>query len=1099
LASIDPSSLRLYTQGGLNQPRDLNDPAGSWRTDQAMREVRMRVEAGNDGTFDPGDRIVFYGVGTNDWQNYYDATAPDSIFHKHTHAATNYYFLAWGGTLPGTPARMSDVDATPIAAPDYTTHLHREYRERDLVQDFDYRGDGWLWLDLKADARSYRLSDVDVSNLVASSPQEFRSLALARPDTIRYGHHAVFFDTRSGNNTTIVGDKVWNTPLGTAYYDTGVPIHLTGNFLQPGVNTIAIQVPGDRNAKDTMYFAWFALRYTQRNIATGDALGCSTPDTTGAVNLSLRGFSSSGTLWAFDVTDPWNPSRLINTEVTTAGAERLVRAGFNVAGTPRQVWVATTAGLKKPGVSRYVPVDLRADPVGPNMLIISNRDLGSAADRLRAYRAAGRLPLYSNPVVKLVTVDQVYDNFSAGMPDPMALRNYIKYLYDNYQDANGNPRLAYVVLFGDATEDFQNHVSSEPNFVPSNLYFTYRSLYAFSTDDWFGDLDPQDQVAGHAVLDVALGRLPASSSAEADLLVDKIIAYEGEAPTGDWRQRIVLVADDQESSQSSCETEWNNESELISMQHIPDFVALQKIYLTEYPQVGRGVKPTSRLALLNAWNQGALHINYIGHGSNRQLADELVFVDSDVSQLNNGLKLPIFTAFSCTVGDFANPADKSLSEKMLLREEGGAIGTVTGSRETYADPNRRLCFALFDQLYPDRLPQARVPVGVALMHAKLSGQTQTSWLIDQEENSWKYNLLCDPALLPRIPEQEIHFATAPAETLVAGLRHTVRGAVYSGTSVDTKFNGVVAVTVREPQLHRTYAFPNCPGFVSRYYLPGGPIYQGTVDAVDGQFEVNFRVPRYAASGPLAYAGSYAYQGTHDAANSVDSVFVVVEPTLADSTALKPVDGAPRVELGFKSGLTLVKTGDTVRARVHDGDGINILNTTNEGRQAILIDNLPVPIDVNEFFSFDHGGTDTSGVLLYPLPELRTGHHRLVYKVSDSFGLTTLDTLHFDVTDAANYYAEVPFNYPNPFKDSTKFLVRASNRASIKLELYTVSGKFVRRIETLGDGGETWIEWDGRNQWGGDVANGSYLYVATVHFMGIDRPPVVLRGRLSRIR
>jgi hypothetical protein len=50
-----------------------------------------------------------------------------------------------------------------------------------------------------------------------------------------------------------------------------------------------------------------------------------------------------------------------------------------------------------------------------------------------------------------------------------------------------------------------------------------------------------------------------------------------------------------------------------------------------------------------------------------------------------------------------------------------------------------------------------------------------------------------------------------------------------------------------------------------------------------------------------------------------------------------------------------------------------------------------------------------------------------------------------------------------------------------------------------EGGEAWIEWDGRDGAGGDVANGSYLYVATIDFVGVDRPPVVLRGRLSRIR
>ena len=207
----------------------------------------------------------------------------------------------------------------------------------------------------------------------------------------------------------------------------------------------------------------------------------------------------------------------------------------------------------------------------------------------------------------------------------------------------------------------------------------------------------------------------------------------------------------------------------------------------------------------------------------------------------------------------------------------------------------------------------------------------------------------------------------------------------------------------------------------------------------------------------------------------------------------------RVELGFKSGLSVVKPGDTVRAIVRDQDGINILATTNEGRQAILLDRLPVPIDVNDFFTFEHGGTDTSGVLLFPLPDLAVGPHRLVYKVSDSFGATTLDTLSFDVTDAADYYAEAVLNYPNPFRTSTQFLFRLSNRASVHIDIFTVSGKRVRTIEETREGGEVWIPWDGFDASGGDLANGTYLYVATVDFEGLERAPVVLRGKLSKIR
>lgn len=1104
VAGINPATIRVYTHGGLNEARVLSDPGASWHAGQAMREVPIRVEAGSDGTFDPGDRVVFYGIGARDWSDYYDATAPDTLYHKHTHASTNVYYLAWGTRLPGTPARMSDDDATPTGAADVTTFRLREYRERDLLNDFDYGGDGWLWLDIARPGNTrYSLSAVDVRDLVTSRPQEFWTVALepyespsqTNPDPVNNGHHAVYLNFRGGQEV-VVGSKAWDAQISERFYENGLPVRVSGTFLQNGSNQFRLQVPGDLTPKDEMRFAWFAVAYHRRLIAVNDAIGFTSSDTTGTVNFRVDGFASAA-VSAFDVTDVWNPRRLTGAEVTVAGASRRVRISAALAGPRHHFWVTTTSGFKRPTIALATPVDLRGDPVGPNMLIVCHSDFLTAAGRLRAYRAS-HLPLYANPSVKVVTTEEIYDNFSGGMPDPMALRNYFKFLYDNHDDAGGNARLAYVLLLGDANEDFRNNVSAQPDFVPTNLYITRITLFAFATDEWFTHLDEQDLVPGYGMADVALGRLPAASPEEAGLLVDKTIAYETQSPLSSWRNRYIMVADDEHSSfEGACEGQWTDESETITKDKAPNFPEPEKIYLTEFPKVA-SVKPQSRVAFLEAWNRGALIINYIGHGSSQQMADEQVFLGSDVGQLNNGLRLPILMAFSCTIGDFANPAGKSLSEKLLLREQGGAVAAITASRESYPNPNEVLDYALFERLLPRQLGSSSTPVGVALMQCKMQAQAQTLFQAFQEENSWKYNLQADPALTLAIADTEARFETARPDTLVAGARRVLRGAVYANGAVDTGFDGTVEVLVREPALRRDYV-PDCGGPPIRYLVAGGLIYQGTTDAIDGRFEVSFRVPRYAATGTLGLASAYAHDGGRDAAVTIDSVLVVVAPTVEDSLALQPVDGAPRVNLGFKSGLTTVKTGDTVRGIVRDQDGINILSTTNEGKQAILIDNLPVPIDVNEFFSFDHGGVDTSGVLLYPLPELAVGRHRLVYKVSDSFGATTVDTLFFDVTDTANYFAEAVLNYPNPFQTSTKFLLRLSNRAAIRLDIFTVSGKRVRRIEEHRDGGEAWIDWDGRDGAGGDLANGTYLYVATVSFTGLDRAPVVLRGGVSKIR
>ncbi len=1108
LADIDdPATLRLFTSGGLNQPRDYNDASGSWRTGQAMHEVPIRVEAGNDGTFDPGDRVYFYGLPTQDWEDYYDPTAADTLYHEHTHAKSNIYFLAWDGSLGGTPARIGDVPSAPTASPDVTTYRHREYRERDLFSDYDYRGDGWLWLSIESAGLSlYPVNPViDVRNLVASQPQTFRSVALAKyvspEDTTstNFGHHMVYWNYRASQGVVIT-EKVWNGDAGDNFYESGRPVRANGSFLVNGSNQVRLQVPDDLNPKrDKVLFAWYSVWYQRRIIAVNNAVGFSSPDTTGVLNFRADGFSGAETVHVFDVTDAGSPTRVTGFEETSGPGGRRVRFSSTHAGGRRHFWAATTGGMLKPGIARFTPNDLRADASGANMLIITHKDFLAAADRLRSYHGANRVPLVRSPLVKVVTTDDIFDNFSQGLPDPMALRNYIKYLYENYPDADGNPKLAYVCFLGDASTDFQNNASSQPDFVPSNLYFARLAPFTFATDEWYGQMDAQDQVPGGDVLDLAIGRLPAGSLDEAQFLVDRVIDYETASPMEKWRDEIILVADDELSSFAGvCETQWTDQSEFLALFAIPDFNDITKIYLTEYPQIAK-VKPTARFHFLDEWNDGALMINFIGHGSSQQMADEQVFLGSDVGQLTNGLKLPLMMAFSCTIGDFANPAAKSLSEKLLLHDAGGAIATITASRESYPGPNGILNQGIFERMLPRHLGGEVLPIGVGLLQAKAQAQASNGFGPFSSENNWKYNLLGDPAATLRVPRREIRFATASADTLVAGARESLRGIVYADGAPDPSFKGIASVTVREPIVHRVYDTRCTTQILMTYTIPGGVMYQGTADVTSGEFDVSFRVPRYASTGPLATASAYASQGDDDAGVNMDSVLVVVPPTLADSLALRAVDGAPRVDLGFKSGLTSVKPGDTVRAVVRDQDGINILATTNEGRQAILIDKLPLPIDVNEFFAFDHGGIDTSGVLLFPLPDLAVGPHRLVYKVSDSFGATTLDTLTFDVIDAQDFTAEAVLNYPNPFQTSTQILFRLSNRASIQLDIYTVSGKRVKRIDDVRDGGEAWIEWDGRDGAGGDLANGTYLYVATVDFEGVQRAPVVLRGKMSKIR
>ena len=343
----------------------------------------------------------------------------------------------------------------------------------------------------------------------------------------------------------------------------------------------------------------------------------------------------------------------------------------------------------------------------------------------------------------------------------------------------------------------------------------------------------------------------------------------------------------------------------------------------------------------------------------------------------------------------------------------------------------------------------------------------------------------------------MQFDAADVDTLVAGRRETIRGTVYSGGQPDTAFVGTVRLIVREPDDQSGYARES-DGFFISYRYPGGTTYIGTADVTAGDFEFSFKVPRFAQVGDKAFVLAYADDGLIDAVAQNDNL-VFRTPLPTDTTALQPVDGPPRVALGFQGGeQVVVKPGAVFLADIKDADGVNILNTTPEGKIALVIDKASLTLDVTSFFEFDHGGVDTSGTLRFPLPGLAVGPHTAVLKVSDAFGQTTLDTLAFTMIDPLDYNAEVVLNYPNPFVSSTYFLITLTDRADVRLDIFTVSGKKIRSIQSLKDSGEQWILWDGRDAHGSSIANGTYLYVARVSFVGLDRPPLVMRGKVVKI-
>ncbi len=288
------------------------------------------------------------------------------------------------------------------------------------------------------------------------------------------------------------------------------------------------------------------------------------------------------------------------------------------------------------------PSDLRNKNQGVDYLIITHKNFLPAAERLKQYRET-HFPDSSiaSPRIQITQVDDIYDEFSFGLLDPYAIQSYIKYAFENYL---GTP-VSYVVLLGDMSYDYRElFPQNRKNFIPSMPYHSHE--YGLAASDNMFVAVRGDDVAP----DVAIGRLSCESLSEANILIDKIIAYPGDAGKI-WRQNTLLVASGQDLNDEIF-FGFNNASLELEKNYIaPNGFSTKKVFRypskTEHIQFqGGGVE------IRKGIDSGAVIVNYYGHGGGYQW--DLVFLNDDIYMLNNGGRLPFISSVTCYTGHFDN-------------------------------------------------------------------------------------------------------------------------------------------------------------------------------------------------------------------------------------------------------------------------------------------------------------------------------------------------------------------------------------------------------------------------------------------------------------
>ena len=1054
-ATVNPSKIGIFSRGGTMLPE-----ANSATRADDLPENAIEVTGQSDGSFDKYDQILFYGQGPVTWQ--YNNTGKMWEHTSHLYADTVCYFLT---TDQGTGKRISLKES-------------RDETETDVVQSYDY----------------YTFYEENNLNLIKSGRQWFaqifdvipeRSFPFNIPPLAIDGEVKVRSVTAASSSLSSIfefntGTQSWNASLSAiaTYKDSPVA---TGASTYKSLQSVTLPLKIDVRYKKIASSGVGYLDLIDINARcdlrfTGGQLDFRDIRTSGAGHIAkFRVSEAVGKARLWEVTDPFKVAAI---SAFVEGYDLVFKLSSD---TIRQFVAFDENQMLKPYfITKIQNQDLHALP-GADMIILSPLAFMPQAMRLATFHANA-----SDLNVLVLDPVTIYNEFSSGTTDITAIRDFLKMLYDK-SPSTATPK--YLLLFGDASYDYKDKISSNTNFIP-----TWQSPESFSpisslvSDDYYGMLDNNEGQSYADLLDLGIGRLPVKTPEEAEQAVDKIIHYSvpSEANSGDWQNIVTFVADDEDLNDHISQAEQMAQN---IENNYPD-INLDKIYLDSYVQIaspGGNRYPDANKAITQRIEKGCLILNYTGHGGETGLAHEQVVTVSEINNWSNFNSLPVFVTATCEFSRFDDPGRVSAGEMVFLNPKGGGIGLFTTTRPTYGNPN----FELNKKFYQYAMNKSwgkRMRMGDIIMNSKRDRGAN--------ENGRKYVLLGDPAVQIDFPALNIITSSvngrvpgASADTLKAYMEVTIEGIIadYEGNPVPD-FNGTVFPSVFDKSLQlKTLA--NDGGSEYTFMLRKNLLYKGKVNVIGGRFSFTFIVPKDIAyrygSGKISY---YATDGTRDASGYYSNIVV------GGSSYPEVIDNnGPEIKLYMNSdkfhdgGIT--DQNARLLAIVSDENGINTIgNGIGHDITAILDGNTADPFILNDFYQSDFNSFK-SGYIWFPFSMLSQGEHTLKVKVWDVFNNSSESEIHFVVYASGDFVISKTYNYSNPFSEFTD-IVFEHNQQNVTFtshaEIYSITGQLVRVIEqtsTQIGSVSSPIRWDGISDQGQKVPPGIYVYHLKVSTSG----------------
>jgi Peptidase family C25 len=659
--------------------------------------------------------------------------------------------LSAGGSNGLRMTTRTDAPSSAPALPSFRDRAHLEENHVYNPQNPQGNGDHWAWdyVILGFVPKPYYVQSPavytftlpDASSVGTATLRAFVSWYLGTVGAPDPHYQRVYVNGRLVIDDPLVGN---------------IPRQSEGAFaasaLLSGTNVISYSlVLTGSSSIDAAEFNWFEVDYDHLYRAQNDYLAFGA-DVSGSVQMTVTNFTTS-TLAVYDVTNPTNTVMITGAVLSGGGGGYALSFGDSLSASAR--YVAAAAGKAPLSVVRDTsPSNLLSTANGADEIFITGDDLYTATAPLESLRLGQGLRTMR------VRISDVYDEFSDGVFDPLAIQRFLSYTYAYWQ----SPAPQYVLLVGNGNMNYRNFQQNNVGGTDVQLIPPFMDGIDIAINQAASD-NHYVSFGGDNMPYMAIGRLPVRTVSETNIIISKILSYE-QAPTpGDWRRTVDFFADNYYLNSGGYDQGGDFYTSADNIEtHIPNAYTITRAYYCPDPcPPNTGHDPWYitetvnadpvhvRYAITTALSTGALFATYVGHGSAFTWGNSAIFYNAyaspllprpdPMSQVNNGPRMPIVLELACVTGEFYYPGLTTLAQSWLVADGRGAIADWASTGLSLNGAHEVMANDFFDGVFVQHLRQ----VGLAINFSKTSLVGQYPDLVDE------FTLFGDPATTIQLP------------------------------------------------------------------------------------------------------------------------------------------------------------------------------------------------------------------------------------------------------------------------------------------------------------------------------------------------------------